>query len=131
MTGFFRIDGLIWMGVLCLLTACGDDGKADVPVSEHMDVSISLQLPEQMTVSTRAGANPTLEGIEIKDVRVFQFPTNTASTITNKLYSAATTGATGDWASLATNGTITVQTQDNDFLNEDCRFYIVVNAVML
>lgn len=117
------------LSVACLLYSCGDGIEDRELPSALVGLDLVLQLPEQISVETRAGE--TLNGYTITDVRIFQFPASGGSfadgTTTFKMgyYSSATNG----WAETdATTGKLKINTGSSDFVDEDCVFYIIVNA---
>jgi len=117
----FRPVRLLLAGVVCMLAACSADVPApDTQRAEKLDLNLRLQAPEPMTVSTRT--NPTLKGIEIKNVRVLQFgETNNA----NKYYDGTTDA---DWCKLNAAGNLAeIATGETDFYNENSNLYIIVN----
>lgn len=117
----------LWVACL-VLTGCGKDAvmPESVASSSNLGLSLCLGFPNPLTVTTRT--NPVRNGIELKDVRVLQFPVTTGGEAKNKLYSEAESGSP-DWYTQETDGgLITVNTGVDDFTNVDCRFYIVVNA---
>ncbi len=112
------------VGVLLLAACSADAPPAAPPSDEPLHLSLRLQVPEQMTVSTRTTVNPTLKGIEIKNVRAIQFGTNNTA---NKYYSD--TDGTGNWYEVETeSGLVVIATGESDFLNETGNIYIIVNG---
>ena len=117
----------LWVACL-VLTGCGKDAvmPESVASSSNLGLSLCLGFPNPLTVTTRA--NPVRNGIELKDVRVLQFPVTAGGEAKSKLYSEAESGSP-DWYTQETDGgLITVNTGVDDFTNVDCRFYIVANA---
>lgn len=106
-----------------LLSACYEEKNICEISPDCLDLKLMLQLPEQVEVSTRVTGNEqALRGYTITDVRVFQFPDN-GSAMKMGYYSAAT----DSWAEQK-DGLLLVQTGSDDFNDESCSFYIVVNA---
>lgn len=115
------------------LAGCGTDTpEASLPAESPVAAGLSLRLafPDALTVDvTRAApANPTKNGIELKDIRVLQFLGTGASVtgVKNQLYRDA--GTADSWYEDKGNGLIEVKTGPTDFNNEDSDFYIIANS---
>ncbi|MEL5894864.1 DUF4906 domain-containing protein [Bacteroides sp. GD17] len=107
----------------CLLTSCRDEGEAYASPAGKLDLKLMLQLPQQISVTTRGANDQTLNGYTITDVRAFQFPTS-GGTEKTSYYSSAT----ADWAEVKENEGLQIKTGNNDFDAVDCSFYFAVNA---
>ena len=130
------IPGIPLIGLICccLLCACGQEEPLPVSGPGYLKLQLMLQLPQQVSILTRATDTGITDGNDgtsytITDVRVFQI---TATAMTMKYY--AETGGDfipvtgGDpWAKVESD-MLTVYTNDDDFTDTDCSFYIVVNA---
>lgn len=123
------------LAAVCLLLTCCAKDDTDIPnsgASPSLEFSLRLGFPDPLTVATRVNpvGNPVKDGIELKNVRVLQFSTETSSPGTkNKLYSEAGNSDANAWYTQdASSGLITVNTGTDDFTNVNSRFYIVVNA---
>lgn len=117
---------LLWL--VCLLNSCkGAEVEMELTYG-NAELRLVLQVPEQINVTTRA--DQTLGDYKIKDVRVFQFPPDGSKFADGSDYKMGYyTSVTNGWAEAdPTTGGLKINTNSSDFVNENCVFYILVNA---